>query len=537
MCSRVRSWIAAIFLCFLVPLGWHACLAQTPAAQKPAPGSDSATPQAAATEQQPPFDKLELFAFFAAGPIPSYAKVVIRKRGCAFTPDANFLASFAIPVVQEILRNIKPIDGRQSSPDRDAAYEFLPRALDATHHRQFAVSDENYKKALKLAPDSATLHLAYASNFLLIPDGTKAEPEARRSLELWPDNAEAHGILSLALLVEGKVAEAAEEARETLRIFPEHTSAKFQLGLALARNQQYDEAIPALRNALAVLPNLPTLHEFLGISLLRTGKTADAIEQLTSFVNATPADAEGHYFLGVALRANGRQEEAHAQFLEALRLRPNNEQFEAAAHPGEDRSPAGETSGPKPEDGSIMENIYTNKFFGFTYEFPKGWTVMSSEAARAIVEMGSVFISTGDPTDQDTKQVALKKGFPLLFVMEGRLKNQPFNASSVQVTALDTRAVTQLSVQSLLKSITERLRQAGATIQGTGSPEKLLLGGRDFWKINVTVPLGGGTRYVSEIVTFDKGFALFFVLGTSGTESLAQMEQSLPSIRFLNSPD
>ena len=142
------------------------------AAQKPA------APQAVPSDAQPPFDKLELFALFAAGLIPSYARHVISKRGCTFTPDANFLSSFPIPAIQEILKNIKPSAGKQSSPNRDAAYELLPKALDATHHRQFAVSDENYQKALKLAPDSATLHLAYASNFLLVPDGKKAEPEA-----------------------------------------------------------------------------------------------------------------------------------------------------------------------------------------------------------------------------------------------------------------------------------------------------------------------------------------------------------------------
>jgi tetratricopeptide (TPR) repeat protein len=324
---------------------------------------------------------------------------------------------------------------------------------------------------------------------------------------------------------------------ETLRIFPEHMSAKFQLGLALARNQQYDEAIPALRNALAFLPNLPTLHEYLGISLLRTRKIADAIEQLILFVDAAPTDAEGHYFLGVALRSNGREDEAHAQFLEALRLRPNNEQFEAAAHPGETRGPAEETFGPKPEDGSIAENTYTNKFFGFAYEFPKGWTVMSSEAAQATVEMGTVLMSTGDPTDQDTKQVALRKGYLLLFVLEGRVKNQPFTVSSVQISALDARAVSQLSPQSLLKSVAERLQQTGAIIQGTGSPEKLLLGGRDFWKINVTIPIGTGTRYGSELVTFDKEFALMFALSTTDQASLGQMEHTLQSVRFFGNRD
>lgn len=290
-------------------------------AQTSSPPSKASPIPKPTTTQLPPFDKLELFALFAAGPIPAYAKQVIQERGCTFTPDASFIAVFPYPQVQEILRNIKPRTNKPSSPERDAAFDLLPRALEATHHRQFAASDEAYQKALKLAPDSATLHLAYASNFLLVPDGAKAEPEARHSLELWPDNAEAHGVLSLAFMAEKRFAEAAAEARETLRIFPGHTAAKFQLGVSLAQNHEYEEAIPALRNALLVLPRLPSLHKFLGISLIQTKQTDAAITELDSYVAADPSDSEGHYFLGLALRAAGRTNEANSQFQQADRLK------------------------------------------------------------------------------------------------------------------------------------------------------------------------------------------------------------------------
>lgn len=258
---------------------------------------------------------------FAAGPIAPYASQLIQKRGCTFSPDEAFIAAFPTPAFQRILKSIKPHRPEAPSPDRDAAYELLPPALIATHHRQFEISDEYYQKALRIVPNSATLHLAYAANFLLVPDGVKAEAEARRSLELWSDNAEAHGILSLALMAQGKVAEAASEARETLEIFPDHTSAKFQLAVSLARDHKYAEAIPALRNALAVLPGVPALHKFLGISLLNTKQIDEAISQLSWYVNADPTDPEGHYFLGVALRTAGRQSEADSQFQQAENLK------------------------------------------------------------------------------------------------------------------------------------------------------------------------------------------------------------------------
>jgi hypothetical protein len=44
-------------------------------------------------------------------------------------------------------------------------------------------------------------------------------------------------------------------------------------------------------------------------------------------VRIAPDDAEGHYYLGVALRLKGSSSDAHAEFLEALRLQPNNPQY------------------------------------------------------------------------------------------------------------------------------------------------------------------------------------------------------------------
>jgi hypothetical protein len=37
--------------------------------------------------------------------------------------------------------------------------------------------------------------------------------------------------------------------------------------------------------------------------------------------------------------------------------------------------------------GSVTDNIYTNSYFGFTYEFPKGWTVPNEETRKYLREM------------------------------------------------------------------------------------------------------------------------------------------------------
>jgi tetratricopeptide (TPR) repeat protein len=531
MKSPSRIFVATSVLSILSPVVPHDCPAQV----SPSVQDKSATHSLAAREEQPPFDKLELFGFFAAGPMNSYASQVIQARGTNFTPDATFIASFPDPGFQQILKNLKPRVARTPSPDRDAACELLRKAWEAKQNRQFAVASEDFQQALQLAPNSATLHLAYAASLLLSQNYSVAETQARQSLKLWPGNAEAHGVLALCLTAQKQFEEAESESRETLRIFPEHHSAMFALGLSLTHERKYKEAIPFLRDAMPFLPNLPALKKYLGICLLETGETADGIDHLSLYVKTAPEDAEGHYYLAVGLRQKGNSEGAHSEFAEALRLQPNIAQYEAAAHPDSNRSAGEAVSRPKLEDGNFSENVYTNKFFGFTYEFPKGWVPLSSEAARAVMEIGGAFISTGDPTEADAKKAAERKGHSLLYVVESRVGNQPISMKSVMVSAFDLGTVPGLTPESFLKSIGQRFKQTGVPMELIGAPEQIMIGGRSFWKGNFAVQTTAGTRYGSQFVIVDKGYLLMFSLGSPDLPGLRDIEKSLGTIRFLDS--
>jgi tetratricopeptide (TPR) repeat protein len=521
----------ALLVSILTALGLQECLRPTPRMRL-----DAAT-QSIIEAKGPPFDKLELFAFFAAGPINSYASHVIQERGTDFTPDATFISCFPIPDKQTILRSVKPRAPHSSSPDRDQAYELLRKAYDAQRNHQFASAGESYQRALQLAPNSATLHLAYAADLLLSHNYVPSDEQALLCLKLWPGDAEAHAMLALSMTLQKRFPEAELESREALRIFPQHISATFTLAHSLTNQRKYEEALPVIRKAIPAIPTMTALTKFLGIALVETGDTASGIEKLSSYVKVTPDDAEGHYYLGVAFRAKGRSAEAHSQFLEALRLQPNNVQYEVAAHP-EPTAPATDSGpGPKPEDGSVSGNTYTNKFFGFTYEFPKSWGVLSSDAARSTVEIGALLMSTGDPTEEDLKKAAGRQAHPLLYVIEGRVGNQPLSMKTVMAVAFDIRSVPQTTAESLIKDMAQRTKQSGAAMEASGSPEERSIGGRSFWKGNFIVRTATGTRYESQFMRVEKGYLLVLLFTGPDLASLGEIEKSLDSIHFLNSPN
>jgi len=267
--------------------------------------------------------------------------------------------------IEEELRDVGESNGVAAS-DALAGELFDEMAEEAIHGvRAGEVLDPSKKvsgngfriESDNLAPDSATLHLAYAASFLLSQNYSAAEAQARQSLKLWPENADAHGSLALSLTAQKRFAEAESESREALRIFPDHHPAMFTLGLSLTHEQKYREAIPVLQNAIAALSRIPVLRKLLGISLFEAGEIDEGASQLGLYVKNAPEDAEGHYYLGVAFRSKGRSEEARLQFAEAFRLQPNNAQYEAAAHPDASRNATDAVSGPKPEDSSISDNL------------------------------------------------------------------------------------------------------------------------------------------------------------------------------------
>lgn len=305
--------------------GLQDCFAQTSSQAQNAAGSSRAQ------INQPPFDQLELFAFCAGGPMDSYVVQVVQERGTSFTPDSTFIASFPNWSFQSVLKSIKPRTSETPPRNREQASQLLRQAWGAQRKGEYATADESYQKAVQLAPESATLHSAYAGNLLFSKNFAQAEAEARQSLQLWPDNADAHAMLALSLTAQKRFVDAEAESREALRIFPQQHSAMLALAVSLTHLHKFDEAIPLLQKIKWLLPNLPELRKLTGISLIETGEVDAGIDQLNSYVKAVPGDAEGHYYLGMGLRMKGSSAEAHAQFAEAFRLQPNNPQYEAAA--------------------------------------------------------------------------------------------------------------------------------------------------------------------------------------------------------------
>jgi len=323
--------LSRLFFVFLLLLPVLAAAQATKTSSQRTNTAKSAAP--AAPKPIPPFDKLELFAFLAAGPFPPYAAEVIHQRGLDFAPNDPFLLSYPYDPVREALAHVTPVKAKPMSPKRVQAFTRFSEAADSIRDHKCALAELDLQAAIHLAPDSASLHFAAAACRMISHNWPEAEKEMRESLRLWPGNADAHGLLAYLLSNQGRDQEAIPEAREALRIFPKHQGTIMVLGLTLARAAQYDQAIPILQQSAELNQKVTYVEKMLGFCFLSTNRAAEAIDPLSLYLQADPSDAESHFLLGTALKAVGRDDEAQSQFDEAARLDPENQRYQSAAHP------------------------------------------------------------------------------------------------------------------------------------------------------------------------------------------------------------
>ena len=431
---------------------------------------------------------------------------------------------------------LKPKTINHPSADRERALVSLKLALEDERGGQPKAADVDFKRALEYADNSAALHAAYAGYLLLQKRFSEAEVQSRRSLEIWPDNADAHVMLAVALTSERKSAEAVPEARESLRIDPDHKSGLVILGFSLSGSGQYAEAIPVLRKALVWPLNLPLIYKHLGTCLVHTRDFDGAIKALTIFLETNPNDAEAHYFLGVALREKGNASDAAVQFREAKRIAPENPLYSAVA----DTTDSAETQladsklpGPKPEDSFLSGNMYTNTFFGFSYEFPKGWLVLSADSNKALTRIGGSILANGDPVLADVAEAAARNMHSLLFVGKEATKGISSGFNTIQISALDKRfAPDDKSGKEFATAMAAALQYRVQALSVVGSPEPFDVGGRTFWKVKLGVSMENRVAHCVEAVTIEKGYVLLFVFTSIDASRLDDLAGTMVSLRF-----
>ena len=139
-------------------------------------------------------------------------------------------------------------------------------------------------------------------------DWTTPDKEFRRALELNPNSATVHANYAFYLMRLGRVSEALAEMQRVTKLDPVSSSSASDAGYAYYFARQYDKALVEFQNAQAQQPGATWLHFPLGTIYTEQGKYAEAVTEFQKI--GDQQHPLGH--MGNALARMGRAVDARA---------------------------------------------------------------------------------------------------------------------------------------------------------------------------------------------------------------------------------
>jgi serine/threonine protein kinase/Tfp pilus assembly protein PilF len=190
-------------------------------------------------------------------------------------------------------------------------YNVIPSYVTSVTSRQaFSLADEASRKAVELDGSLAEAHESRAAALTLAWRWSEAEGEFRRALQLSPNNASVHYFHAFLFLVpENRIDEALREFQVALSLDPLSPIVNTNYAATLMDAHRYPEAAAQFQKTLERDPNFTPAHLKLSYLYATMGRFAEANSELQKVSPAAgnfSADAKGYSELSVqALKRAG----------------------------------------------------------------------------------------------------------------------------------------------------------------------------------------------------------------------------------------
>ncbi len=179
-----------------------------------------------------------------------------------------------------------------------------------------------FKHALKVNPDSGTLH----NNMGMILNGRGKYQEAiihlQRSIYIKPDYAEAYYNMGAVLYKQKKYKEAVTNYSKAIHFNRNYTKAYYNRGNALEEDGKINNAIDNYLQALKADPDFYQAYFTLGEIFQKQGRIKRAITNYLQVLRIKPDFGRTFYNLGACLEKQGNAEGALAYYSKAIQLKP-----------------------------------------------------------------------------------------------------------------------------------------------------------------------------------------------------------------------
>jgi hypothetical protein len=180
--------------------------------------------------------------------------------------------------------------------------------------------------------------------------------------------------------------------------------------------------------------------------------------------------------------------------------------------------------GGDPLSSEVSGTKYINHFFGFSINYPKGWILVSAPSSSNTRASGAQSLPLGMSDD---------RVFSLLLTVEpsDTKPRSQWRRLGVLATKLKDPSI---SIEDHLKAGTELLKQKGSLTQIVGSPERVNLAGKTFWKQRLTRHESGVLFHLDMFAIKKNGYVLHFVVWAASDSEANELEPVIHSLKFIN---
>jgi len=215
---------------------------------------------------------------------PGYALAYAGLADCytVYPSHAGVTPAESYPRAKQAALRALEIDETLAEPH--AALAFAKMFYD----RDWPGAEKEFRRALELNPDYATVHQWYGQYLEAVGKPAEALASVKRAADLDPLSLTVHATLGRTLLFQNRHAEALEAIRKTLEMDPNFVLARWYLGRAYEYKGMYREAILEYEKGLKIAPDNPDLIGSLGYVHARLGERSEARKRAVQLQSVQP---------------------------------------------------------------------------------------------------------------------------------------------------------------------------------------------------------------------------------------------------------
>jgi len=183
-----------------------------------------------------------------------------------------------------------------------------------------------------------------------------------------------------------------------------------------------------------------------------------------------------------------------------------------------------------PDAGTLKGNLYSNNFFGFSVELPKGWRILDKDQLRTL--QGRVVEKTVEQGGNRERAEISAQTQMAGAVDDVRESGTERRIVAIFATPVDRRAGLRPPDEEMLRHLASRAKERHSNSQFLTEPQACEFGGQKLWKADLETTYPDHVRFSRELLLPDRRSFVAILLGSSKRSDLDEMESVFRTLRF-----